>query len=339
MKGRVIASFSQEEKPYYSEEKSFEKCEKETTYESEDDFAFFDLFGDLEEQNLTQPGEGGYPRKPEPARSDASQSVQHLPTSQAPPERGGSALSAPICLHSDFFFVDASYNVQGNYSDYVSKALQSLLGLRYINYSHIIEEKKNRIEQAQNGKKTLILDLDETLIHSDLDNRLPRHDHVITFTYEDHDVHIPINFRPGLQEFLKAVSENFEVVVFTASKQEYADVILNFLDPGNTIFKKRLYRESCINVENKVFIKDLRILNRKLEDMVIVDNSLYAFANQLSNGILINSFYDDQEDTELSNLLSYLQQYIHNAPDVRCVNESIFSFRTILEGLSKFQSE
>jgi CTD small phosphatase-like protein 2 len=248
------------------------------------------------------------------------------------------AYAGPFSLNMDLEMIDSSYNVQGNYSEYVFKVLNSLSSLRYINYTQFLEEKKFNLDDPANNKKTLILDLDETLIHSDLNKRLETHDHLITFTYENQEVQIPINFRPGLMDFLRAVSENFEVFIFTASKKEYADVILDYIDPENKFFAKRLYRDSCINLENKVYIKDLRILNRRMEDMVIVDNSLYSFSNQLSNGILINSFYDDPEDQELANLLNYLQQYIHGSPDVRIVNESIFNFRTILEEISK-QSE
>jgi Dullard-like phosphatase family protein len=353
MKGRVYLSFSQDEKSIYNEEKSF--GEKETTYESEEDFALLDIFIDLEEEiaDPRKKQENFQETQATESRNENSVIInkeeERLAQSYDSNKREGENLifstvspsrpySGPFTLNFDLEMVDSSFNVQGNYSDYVFKVLNSLSSLRYINYSHILEEKKSFLEAPTLNKKTLILDLDETLIHSDLDNRLGSHDHVISFKYEDEEIQIPINFRPGLMDFLRAVTENFEVIIFTASKKEYADVILNYIDPENKIFAKRLYRESCINIENKIYIKDLRIFNRKMEDMIIVDNSLYSFSNQLSNGILINSFYNDREDQELANLLNYLQQYIHGSPDVRSVNESIFNFSTILEEISK-QSE
>ena len=130
---------------------------------------------------------------------------------------------------------------------------------------------------------------------------------------------------------MEAISEHFEIVVFTASVKEYADAVLNYLDPENKYFKHRFYREHCLNISNRVFVKDLRIFgNRKLENVIMVDNSLYSFANQLGNGVLINSFYNDKEDQELDNLKNYLVGYLSQANDVREVNEQIFNFSSIL---------
>ena len=42
-----------------------------------------------------------------------------------------------------------------------------------------------------------------------------------------------------------------------------------YIDPENKYFRQRFYRENCISVKNKVFIKDLRIfVNRKLENLI-----------------------------------------------------------------------
>jgi len=184
-------------------------------------------------------------------------------------------------------------------------------------------------------KKTIILDLDETLIHADFDNQFSEHDHIITFTYDNDEVSVPIIVRPGLYEFLHGISQKFEIIVFTASKREYADAVLNYLDPENNYFKHRFYRENCIAIKNKVFVKDLRIFsNRRHEDIVIVDNSLYSFMNQISNGVLINSFYNNKEDRELFNLMNYIQNYLLNISDTRIVNEKVFNFSTIINEVS-----
>ena len=53
------------------------------------------------------------------------------------------------------------------------------------------------------------------------------------------------------------------------------------------------YRKNCININGQIYIKDLSIFDN-LEKIVIVDNSLYSFMFRLSDGILINSFYDDK---------------------------------------------
>jgi Dullard-like phosphatase family protein len=243
----------------------------------------------------------------------------------------------------NFDYVESSLNHQGNYHYYVSNAIRSLTPLMEINYTQALEEYMVNLPDpltlpgTNQEKKTLILDLDETLIHADFDNNFDQHDHIVTFIHNEEEVQVPIILRPGLFKFLESISENFEVFIFTASKKEYADAILNYLDPENKFFKQRFYRENCINVNNRVFIKDLRIFNnRKIENIVILDNSLYSFTNQLSNGILINSFYNDQEDSELNNVYNYLQQYILGAPDARVINEQIFNFRMIFDELSTY---
>lgn len=211
-----------------------------------------------------------------------------------------------------------------------------MLPLKKLNYSEILDQKKLTLpELSQKEKKTLILDLDETLIHADFDNTYSNHDCVVYFKYFDDEVSVPIFIRPGLNQFLEKISENFEILIFTASIKEYADAVLNQLDPENKYFKQRFYRHNCICVKNKVFIKDLRIFeNRKQENLIMVDNSLYSFTNQMSNGVLINSFYNDKNDSELLNLLNYLQNYLQNISDVRSINEKIFNFNSIIDEFS-----
>jgi len=212
--------------------------------------------------------------------------------------------------------------------------MQSISCLKNLSFQKYIHDLQfgSLPETLEKDRKTLILDLDETLIHADFDEMYSGHDHTIEFNYNGETVSVPILVRPHLHEFLEKVSEIFELVIFTASKKEYADAVLNYLDPENKYFKQRLYRENCISIKNKIYIKDLRIFtNRQLENIVILDNSMYSFANQLSNGVLINSFYYDKSDKELLNAFAYLTNYLLPADDVRAINEKIFNFTTILD--------
>lgn len=231
-------------------------------------------------------------------------------------------------------FIESSLNYQGNYQNYVYKVMQSISNFKKLDFNKHIQMLAQELPDT--NRKTLILDLDETLIHADFDGKFKNHDHIVTFKYDDEEISVPIFIRPELSSFLETVNELFEIVVFTAGKKEYADAVLNFLDPENKFFKFRFYRENCINIKNKVFIKDLRIFsNRKLENIIVLDNSMYSFTNQLSNGILINSFYHDKSDKELSNALAYLVNYLHKTSDIRSINDQIFNFSSILEQLSQ----
>lgn len=47
-----------------------------------------------------------------------------------------------------------------------------------------------------------------------------------------------------------------------------------------------------------VYTKDLRVIqNRRLEDLILVDNSTYSFILQLQNGIPIIPYYNNKGDT------------------------------------------
>lgn len=73
-------------------------------------------------------------------------------------------------------------------------------------------------------KFTLVLDLDETLVH-----------------YEDNGVTGQFFLRPFAQEFIEEMANYYELVIFTAALQDYADWILNRLDTMKVI-GHRLYR-------------------------------------------------------------------------------------------------
>ncbi|EEA08485.1 NLI interacting factor-like phosphatase family protein [Cryptosporidium muris RN66] len=153
------------------------------------------------------------------------------------------------------------------------------------------------------GRKTLVLDLDETLVHSSF-QPIRAASFVISVEIEYEMYNVYVLKRPGVDKFLEVVSSLYEVVIFTASLSKYANPLLDKLDPRG-LCPYRLFRENC-TVEGNSFIKDLSKLGRNLEDVIIIDNSPISYLFQPENAIPITSWFNDKNDTELYDLLPLL---------------------------------
>ena len=146
---------------------------------------------------------------------------------------------------------------------------------------------------------TLVLDLDETLVHYVSDN---------DSAY--------IQIRPGAEEFIKELSEFYEIIIFTAALQNYADLIISGLDPDGVVSDK-LYRQHTINMDNS-YIKDLDKLGRDIKKVIIIDNISENFSKQPQNGLNICDFEGNEYDEELKYLKEDLIKLIKLKPnDVR----------------------
>lgn len=134
-------------------------------------------------------------------------------------------------------------------------------------------------------------------------------------------------------ECLKEANKHFEVVVFTAGTKNYANSILDILDPTGELIQHRLYRDSCLEIKvegTSLYVKDLRILGgRSLEDIVIVDNAVISFAYQIDNGIPILPFREDKEDTEFLHLIKIMKD-ISKEQDCRNFVRRAFKLNEIM---------
>lgn len=170
-------------------------------------------------------------------------------------------------------------------------------------------------------RKTLVLDLDETLIHS-----MTRGHNTSASMVEVHLRNTPVSSfyyvskRPYCSEFLQSVLQWYELCIFTASVQEYADPIVDMLehDLGRPCFQRRFYRDSCKPVGSGSYVKDLRVLNEDLSHVLLVDNSPVSFQLQEENGLPIDGWISDPSDRCLLQLLPLLYALRHTS-DVRSI--------------------
>lgn len=187
-------------------------------------------------------------------------------------------------------------------------------------------------------RKTLILDLDETLIHS-LSRGSPRtfggsSSHMIEIRLNNMATLYYVHKRPYCDYFLKEIAKWFELQIFTASVKEYADPIIDWLESDiishinpptknkastqlsgpsindqPRVFTRRYYRNDCTYRPGVGYIKDLSKFFPKEDDLknvIILDNSPISYALHEDNAVMIEGWINDQGDRDLLNLLPML---------------------------------
>ncbi|KAF6762662.1 NLI interacting factor-like phosphatase-domain-containing protein [Ephemerocybe angulata] len=183
--------------------------------------------------------------------------------------------------------------------------------------------------------KTLVLDLDETLIHSTsrpipsqggsgwfgLSSDVRRNKgagHMIEVVLGGRSTLYHVYKRPFVDFFLRTVSGWYTLVIFTASMQEYADPVIDWLDAGTGILTHRLFRDSCTQLPNGSYTKDLSIIEPDLSRVCLVDNSPVSYDINEANGIPIEGWTNDPYDEALLDLLPVLDS-LRFTSDVRRV--------------------
>jgi CTD small phosphatase-like protein 2 len=202
---------------------------------------------------------------------------------------------------------------------------------------------------------TLVLDLDETLVHAS--STPPRFRGKSFMIPCSHGGCVHVAVRPGVTTFLAIMAEYFEIVLFTAATQvrarcepafqvctlqwvscqapcnmqyltaalpvqEYAEQVIDILDPDGSVFAHRLYRDCC-KLQANGFVKDLRVLGRNLGEVIIIDNTPLCFSLHIDNAIPIPSWESNPADRALLQLIPLLCR-LSTLPDVRPTLRAIF---------------
>ncbi|KAL0966565.1 hypothetical protein UPYG_G00296850 [Umbra pygmaea] len=154
------------------------------------------------------------------------------------------------------------------------------------------------------GKKCVVIDLDETLVHSSF-KPISNADFIVPVEIDGTVHQVYVLKRPHVDEFLQKMGELFECVLFTASLAKYADPVADLLDQWG-VFRARLFRESCVFHRGN-YVKDLSRLGRELNNVIIVDNSPASYIFHPENAVPVQSWFDDMSDTELLDLLPFFE--------------------------------
>lgn len=169
------------------------------------------------------------------------------------------------------------------------------------------------LEGRSQMKKCLVLDLDETLVHSSF-QAIPNSDYIIPVCIDNVYHNVYVLKRPGVDEFMRRMAQHYEILIFTASLSKYADPLLDKLDMHHVI-NKRLFRESCVFHQGH-YVKDLSMLSRDLSSTIIIDNSPISYCFHPENAIGCSSYIDDKSDVEMWQIADFLEE-IRNCNDVR----------------------
>lgn len=154
-------------------------------------------------------------------------------------------------------------------------------------------------------KKCMVIDLDETLVHSSF-KPINNADFIVPVEIDGTVHQVYVLKRPHVDEFLKRMGELYECILFTASLAKYADPVADLLDQWG-VFRARLFRESCVYYRGN-YVKDLNKLGRDLQQIVIVDNSPASYIFHPDNAVPVASWFDDMNDNELLDLIPFFEK-------------------------------
>lgn len=144
------------------------------------------------------------------------------------------------------------------------------------------------VPESQRPPFTLVLSLEDLMIHTTWDTK--------------HGYRTAK--RPGIDYFIRYLSQYYELVLFTSAPRSMADPIVAKLDPYHFIMWP-LGREAT-KYENGEYIKDLSYLNRDLKKTIIIDTHAPHVKNQPENAIVIPKWNGSPKDTHTKDLVALI---------------------------------
>ena len=166
----------------------------------------------------------------------------------------------------------------------------------------------NNTSSVKVMKPALVFDLDDTIVH--VTQLLPKqYEHKFKDSQELFSILVNktrffVHIRPNFQEFITNLSTLFEIFIFTSSKKEYANPIIDKILP-NVKPENRFFKDSC-RYECGYSVKDLSLLNRPMDTVLLVDDTAGSALLNRENLILVDPWYGESDDSLFSNLSNLL---------------------------------
>ena len=187
---------------------------------------------------------------------------------------------------------------------------------------------KNYPASYDADKKTLVLDLDETLIHC----KTVYFENVTAtakFQAGNREMTLFVSKRPNLEEFMSRMAQCYNLVLYTSGLKEYAHTILKLMKI-EYYFSAVFHRGHCQKNDENKFEKDLGIIGINPKSVILLDDSTVHIKNQPSNILLIKGFRGEKDDAELLKIADFLEQLLIKS-DVRPVMDNFRNYEMAKE--------
>ena len=173
------------------------------------------------------------------------------------------------------------------------------------------------------NKKTLVLDLDKTLVYLTLEAPTKGAEYSTVLDEEGKFRRYAIK-RPGLERFIKEMSSLFNICILTSMKMKHVINAVEAVGLDPYIFE--VYsRDECVKVSENIYMKSLLKLGFDLSTTIFMDDSSHHMRSQPLNGILVQAFTGEKDDRCFELLTPFLR-YIATHADVRPVTEKLYAY-------------
>jgi Dullard-like phosphatase family protein len=198
------------------------------------------------------------------------------------------------------------YNIENNIYENDEDGTNAYEIMRMIKEYEINKVDAPFIVSPPKKKYTLILDLDETLIHlrqkkevvnikNDINIKINNASECFYENYDKDRNKYLLQFRVGLFSFLTILKPFYEIISFTSASREYSDAIINEIEKNRNFFDYKFYREHTV-IYKDTFVKDISRIGRDIKKMIIIDNNEKNFILNKENGIKIAPYYGDEDN-------------------------------------------